>query len=62
MLTCGDQSSADLRIKSNLAVDRLALLRKSALVLVLRLREEAPDQPVIQIENLIRHGGRGFNH
>jgi hypothetical protein len=41
LLTCGDQSSADFRIKSNLVVDRLALLRKSTLVLVLCLREES---------------------
>ena len=42
MLTCGDQSRADLRVKSNLIVDRLALLRKSALVLVFAFVKKLP--------------------
>jgi len=58
----GDQGGTYLGEKPHFVVDGFALFGKSPLILVLRLREEAADQPVMQLQNLVRQRRRGLGH
>jgi len=56
------QRRPNLCVESNFVVDGLALFGKGPLVLVLRLGEEAADQPIIEINDLIGQRCGCFDH
>jgi hypothetical protein len=52
-----DERRTDLGVQPDFLVERLAVVGEAALVTVLVLGEERPDEPAVQVENLI--GDRG---
>ena len=55
------QSLTNPSIEPELVVDRFAVRLKLLLMLVLRRVEQLADDAVVQIDDLVGHGGRSFN-
>lgn len=56
----GDEGLADLGIQPYLGVERFAVGRETLLVLAFVAREKGPDEPVVQLKDLVGECGGGI--